>query len=156
MPGSRPGTPGQPEVVKSNVEIMSEKWNDATDTDGKLGVLFEMLIKTMKAHETFQDDVAHSNAIQAAKDDAQDEIMQMEFDSYDRKLSNVLKYKDLSEAVNMMDAQQKSLEVTLNRKVMENQRHLGSHLDMELEKVSGSELRHFHSYRLCSQLRCYF
>ena len=86
---------------------MSEKWNDAGDPDAKLGVLFEMLVKTMKGLESFQDDVAHSTAIQAAKDDAQDEIMQMEFDSYDRKLSNVLKYKDLSEAVNMMDAQVK-------------------------------------------------
>ena len=54
LPGSRPGTPGAPEVVKSNVEIMSEKWTDAGDTDGKLGVLFEMLVKTMKGLEGFQ------------------------------------------------------------------------------------------------------
>ena len=36
--------------------------------------------------------------VQASKDDAQDEVMQMEFDGYDRKMARVLKSKDLSEA----------------------------------------------------------
>jgi len=94
-----------------------------------------MLVKTMKTVEEIKDSMAHTEAIQAAKDDAQDEVMQMEFDSYDRKLANVLKYKDLSEAMAMMDAQMKSLEAGVNRKVLDSTRSLNSSVDHELEKV---------------------
>ncbi|GMH78339.1 hypothetical protein TL16_g07764 [Triparma laevis f. inornata] len=137
--GSRPGTPGQPaEIIRSDVEIMSDKWTQAGDSsDAKLGVLFEMLVKTMKSLEVMKDDSAHNAAIQAAKDDAQDEVMQMEFDHYDRKFNNVLKYKDLHEAVNQMDAQVKSVEAILNRKVLDNKRQIAEELDSELDKVLG-------------------
>ena len=99
--------------------------------------MFEMLVKTMKTVEEMKDNMAHSEAIQAAKDDAQDEVMQMEFDSYDRKFANVLKYKDLQEAMGMLDAQLKSTEAGLNRKVLETSRNLNESLDHELEKVLG-------------------
>ncbi|GMH55713.1 hypothetical protein TrST_g11605 [Triparma strigata] len=137
--GSRPGTPGQPaEIIKSDVEVMSDKWTTAGESpDAKLGVLFEMLVKTMKSLEGMKDDMAHNAAIQAAKDDAQDEVMQMEFDHYDRKFNNVLKYKDLHEAVNQMDAQVKSVEAILNRKVLDNKRQIAEDLDQELDKVLG-------------------
>ncbi len=138
LPGSRPGTPGQPAAPPPPTDsaVFTEKWTGAgDDVNEKLNSIFEMLIKTMKNVDQIKDDMAHSAAIQAAKDDAQDEVMQMEFDSYDRKLANVLKYKDLSEAVNVMDSQMKSIEANLKRNILDSRRQVTSEIDEELERV---------------------
>jgi len=124
-----------PTTYTANNTTTNIQLTTISQVEEKVNLLFEMLVKTMKTVEEIKDSMAHTEAIQAAKDDAQDEVMQMEFDSYDRKLANVLKYKDLSEAMAMMDAQMKSLEAGVNRKVLDSTRSLNSSVDHELEKV---------------------
>ena len=143
LPGSRPGTPGHglQAVVKSAATDMAERWAEVSETKGenaledKVNLLFEMMVKTVKTMESIQDSITHSQAIQAAKDEAQDEVMQMEFDSYDRKLSSVLKYKDLSEAMNLVDAQVKALEANMKRQLLDTARAVNGNVEHELEKV---------------------
>jgi len=65
LPGSRPGTPGQPVAIIPDSVVFSEKWTAAgNDANAKLNCLFEMIIKTSRQFDTIRDDMVQAEAMQ--------------------------------------------------------------------------------------------
>ena len=133
-PGSSQGDKDQP-PPPSPMKLASDAWAKCTTDTERLNCLFEMMQKTTASVEKMKAESIHNNAIQAAKDDAQDEMMQMEMDSMERKLASCLKHRDMKETLKIVEAEQQSQEANLKRMIMNNRREVSEELDQQLEKV---------------------